>query len=99
MDYDAISAKGAEVLAVSDDDLSMASYAVEALGLEFPILYDTELAVIRGYEVFNLNGTGRTTPATFIVDKQGVIRWKYIGRNYSDRPSNGRIIDELGKLN
>ncbi len=72
---------------------------MEALGLEFPILYDTGKIVINGYEVFNQNGTGRTTPSTFIVDKEGNIRWKYIGRSYTDRPSNSKIIEELDKLN
>jgi peroxiredoxin len=72
---------------------------VEALGLGFPVLYDPGRTIINDYEVFNLNGTGRTTPSTFIVDKEGNIRWKYIGRNYTDRPSNGRIIEELDKLN
>ncbi len=88
------------MLAISDDELSQAGYAVEALGLQFPILYDPERTVIHGYDVFNRNGTGRTTPSTFIIGKDGLIRWEYIARgSYTDRPSTGRIIEELGKLN
>ena len=87
------------MLAVSDDDLSMASYAVRALMLDFPVLYDPNLEVIQEYGVFNLNGTGRTTPSTFIIDREGIIRWQYTGSRYTDRPSNSAIIDELGKLN
>ena len=87
------------MLAISDDELSQAGYAVEALGLQFPILYDPERAVIRGYDVFNRNGTGETTPSTFIIDKDGFIRWEYIAKgSYTDRPSNHRIIEELEKL-
>ena len=78
--------------------MSQAGYAVTALGLEFPILYDPRREVIDAYDVFNRNGTGYTTPATFIVDRQGVVRWQYIGRYYTDRPGNARIIAELDKL-
>ena len=38
-------------------------------------------------------------PATFLIDKQGILRWMYIGKRNSDRPSLDSIIEQLEKLN
>ncbi len=35
------------------------------------------------------------TPGTFVIDKQGVLRWSHIGqgrRNYADRPSASETL-------
>ncbi len=98
-DYETISGLDAEILAVSVDDLSRASYAVRQLGLEFPILYDPAADIVRAYGVFNLHNNNLPTPATFIIDKGGVIRWEHIGKSAaSDRASNAEIIAQLRNL-
>lgn len=72
---------------------------MDTLGLEYQILSDPEAEVIRAYGVFNLHKNNLATPATFIVDKAGAIRWQYIGRNArTDRPGNGEIIAQLREL-
>ena len=38
-------------------------------------------------------------PATLIIDKQGVLRWLYIGKRNSDRPSLDSIVEQLEILN
>ena len=38
------------------------------------------------------------TPGTFVIDKQGVLRWSHIGagpRNWSDRPQPRRILAKV----
>jgi peroxiredoxin len=60
-DYGAISGLGAEILAISTDDLSQAQYAVDAIGLEFPILSDQDAMVIEEYGVL---ASGISRPAT-----------------------------------
>jgi len=37
-------------------------------------------------------------PSTFILDAQGVIRYAYVGKKSSDRPSVDRIVEEVKKL-
>ena len=99
-DYETISGLDTEVLAVSVDDLSQASYAVQQLGLEFPVLYDPEAEAVKAYGVFNLFNNNLPAPSTFVIDKEGVVRWKYIGKTAaSDRASNGEIIAQLKELN
>jgi peroxiredoxin len=97
-DYKEIKGLKADIIAISTDDLSGASYVVEGLGLEFPILYDPATDVVREYGVFDLLGDGIAAPATFVLDRTGKIRWQYVGKRIGDRPSNKEIIDQLRKL-
>ena len=97
-DYEAIRGLDAEVLAVSTDDLSGAERAVDYLDLGFPVLFDPEAEVVRKYGVYDLLSDSYATPSTFIIDKNGQIRWKYIGRRYDDRPTNQQIIAQLEAL-
>ena len=80
---------------MSTDALSGAERAVDYLDLGFPILFDPEHGVVQGYGVYDLLNDGYATPSTFVIDKNGNIRWQYIGRNYRDRPSNQQIIAQL----
>ena len=47
---------------------------VQKLGLSFEVLLDSEGEVMRRYRVMGL-------PATFIVDRQGIIRSRIIGES------------------
>ena len=86
----------AEILAISVDDLSQASYAVQQLGLDFPILYDPAGDVVKSYGVLN-QAAGYATPSTFIVDTEGAIQWEFIG-TASHRTPSSEIIAQLQKL-
>ena len=86
----------AEILAVSVDDLSQASYAVQQLGLEFPILYDPTAEVVKAYGVF-VESSGIARPSTFIIDTEGEVRWEFIGST-SHRTPSSEIIAQLQKL-
>jgi peroxiredoxin len=98
-DYDTISELDAEILAISIDDLTGGERVVERLGLAYQILSDPDAEVIKAYGVFNLHDNDLATPATFLIDKQGTVRWEYIGRSAaSDRPDNQKIIEQLQQL-
>ena len=97
--YSEIADLNAEVLSVSVDDLSGAQYLSDSIGIVFPILYDPETDVVSKYGVYNLLGDGLATPSTFIIDKDGVIQWKYVGRSKDDRPSMQRVLEQLTLLN
>ncbi len=41
------------------------------------------------------------TPGTFLIDKQGVLRWSHIGigkANWRDRPTNQEILEKVRGL-
>lgn len=86
----------AELLAISIDDLSDAAYAVEQLGLEFPVLYDESGDVVKSYGVFN-QANGYAKPSTFIIDTEGVVRWEFSGST-SHRTPTRDIIEQLELL-
>ena len=94
-DYEKFESLGAQILAVSTDDLSQAEFAVEKLGLQFPVLHDPGGRVSKEYRVFDLLNDRLATPSTFLLDKDGAIRWQYIGKSKSDRPANSQIIGQL----
>ena len=97
-DYDLTKSLEADILAISTDDLSGAAFAVDGLGLEFPILYDPEASVVKKYGVYDLLGDRMAAPATFLLDRTGKIQWQYVGKDINDRPSNREIIRRLREL-
>ena len=48
--------------------------------------------------MFNLLDDDLATPSMFIIDTEGVIRWKYIGNSAGDRPELSTIKEQLAKL-
>ena len=86
------------MVAISTDDLSGASQIAQRLEIPFPILYDSSTEVSRSYGVYNLLGDGLATPATFVIDRQGNVRYGYIGGHKADRPSTEEVIDQLERL-
>ena len=86
------------MLAISVDDLSDATKVVEELGIPFPVLYDPSTGVPEAYMVYDLLGDGLAAPATFIVDREGIIRWKYVGRSIGDRAATSEILAQLSQI-
>ena len=65
----------------------------------FPLLGDKNHRVIDRYGLLNPDGRGWPHPATYIIDRRSVVRWKFIELDYKKRPSNEQILRELKKLN
>jgi len=57
----------------------------------FPVLIDEDKKFTKGLGLFTTEWSGskaeQLIPSVFLVDKQGVLRFKYIGQNTWDRPS------------
>ena len=66
--------------------------------IDFPLLEDRDHKVIDRYGILNPDGKGWPHPATFLIDKQGKVRWRFVETDVSKRPSNEQILTELGKL-
>ena len=98
-EYSTVNSLNAEVLAISTDDLEGAGWAVNQQCLEFPVLYDPEATVVKQYGVFNAADEGKALPATFVIDKDGYVRWQYLGKSTTDRPSNALIFEQLRQIN
>ena len=69
--------------------------------IDFTLLADPGNAVIDRYGVFNPDDSRRRAiphPTTFVIDKQGVVRWKFIEIDYRIRPTNEDILAALAEL-
>lgn len=94
--YDDIVARGAEVLAISLDNLSGAEQIVQRGSIDFPILYTSrDSSVPRAYEIFNLRGDNLATPSVFIIDRDGNIVYDAVSNSYSHRISAGTVLANL----
>ena len=65
---------------------------------DFPFLEDKNHKVIDRYGIFNPDGKGWPHPATYVIDKQGIVRWKFIEVDYTKRASNEQILRALRQI-
>ncbi|MCI2959259.1 peroxiredoxin [Agromyces atrinae] len=72
-----LSALGAEVWAVSRQDVVSHEHFARKEGLELPLLADETGSVVSAYGV-SLAGVG-TRRSEFLIDADGVVRWKRVG--------------------
>ena len=98
-DYDKIKQAGAELIAVSVDDQSYAWSMAQTTGAKFQILSDAEKKTITEYGIVNAAEHGGIAhPSIFVLDKEGRIRYMYVGKNAQDRPPDETIVEELKKV-
>jgi peroxiredoxin len=51
--------------------------------------------VIDRYGLLNPQSKGWPHPATYVIDKQGVVRWKLVEVDYKVRPTKVAILEAL----
>ena len=88
---------GAEVVALSADTPEEARLTVSELGISFPILSDSSRTHIRAYDVLHPE-EGIARPSLFVLDRDGVVRWHFVGMNAADRPAFEDVLEQLGSL-
>ena len=70
-------------------------------GITFPLLVDKTREVIKSYGVYHwlsLEAYNIARPATFVIDKTGVIRYMYIGSHQFDLVKQTDILECLKGL-
>ena len=93
-----------QILAVSIDSREDSKQFIQKLNersagrIDFPMLEDKNHKVIDRYGILNPEGKGWPHPATYVIDKQGVVRWKFVEVDYTKRPTNEQILRELRKV-
>ena len=73
----------------------------ERNGIMFPLLVDKDRSVIKSYGVYHwlsFEAYNIARPATFIIDKQGIIRFMYIGSHQFDMVDQIEILDRLQSI-
>lgn len=92
---------GAEVLGIVGQRVKTVEGYRRSYSVTIPILIDPDRSVIKRYGVYHrigLTAFNISHPATFIVDREGCIRFMHIGVDQRDRPDHATLMAELQKL-
>lgn len=95
--------KPASVVAVSVDTGEQSRTVIsqlESQGHDPSALFfleDTGHRVIDRYGLLNVS-YGIARPATFVIDKSGVVRWRFVERSYQVRATNEAILEALEQI-
>lgn len=91
-----------ELLVVSIDREPETRVAVQRIANDgvqpdFTFLSDPEHTVIDRYGLLNTSGSRRGIPhpATFVVDREGIVRWRDVQTDYKLRPPNAAVVAGL----
>jgi peroxiredoxin len=93
--YPKIREDGAELIAISTESENTAARTATGFRLTYPLISD--IRITEQYGTYN-SSTLLSQPAVFIIDREGIIRWKHIGRGPLDFPPFTEIFSELEKL-
>ena len=67
--------------------------------IEFMLLADPDNAVINRYGILNPDSRRVVPhPTTFVIDREGVVRWKFIEIDFRIRPTNEAVLTALAEL-
>lgn len=98
-DYEKIKQAGADLIAISADAQDYAWSMAQTTGAKYQILSDSDRKVIQSYGILNPKENGGIAhPTIIIVDKAGVIRYLYVGKDPQDRPPDETVIEEIKKV-
>lgn len=67
-------------------------------GIGFPLLEDQGHRVIDRYGIRNPQTRGWPHPATYVIDRTGMVRWRFVETDYRVRPTNDLILSALKSL-
>ena len=96
------------MVALASDDMADLQLMVDrvaeefdGLMLDYTFVSDPDAAVINRYGLFNQDdprGRAIPHPTTYVIDMEGVVRWKMTEVNYRIRPENADILAALNEL-
>jgi len=85
-----------QVLGISVDSKYAHKEFANKLKLNFPLLSDFNKEVCKLYGT--LREEGFSNRAYFIIDKKGIVKFKYIMPTPKDRLENAQLIEDLSKI-
>jgi peroxiredoxin len=82
----------------TQDTKAVAKVRTKPTTIDFPLLEDANHRVIDRYGLLNPTSEGWPHPATYVIDKQGIVRWKFVEVDYTVRATNDMILQALTSL-
>ena len=78
------------------------NYNDNEVPLPLPILVDDKQEVSKGLDLMRMEWGGTETlqnvPAVYFIDKDGILRFKYISQSTIDRPSTEYILNVIESI-
>jgi len=96
--YGEFEERGAQLLAIAPDTLESAQRYFQANDIPFPCLPDPDREVFRKFDVKSAMISLGQRPGLFIVDKEGVVRYAYLGWQQWEIPSVDETLAQLDAL-
>jgi peroxiredoxin len=93
---------GVEIVALSPDSNEQSQKLADGLHLSYRFVADRELAVARSWGLVHAGGgpSGQDVPrpSTVVLDRDGVVRWFSVSRNYQVRPDPADVLGAVRAL-
>ncbi len=90
------------MLVISVDPRDISAGLATKQKLPFPILSDTDGKLIDAYHVRHKGGAPDggdiALPAQFLIERGGVIRWRFLQQHVADRASPADVLAQVQKL-
>ncbi len=100
--FEEIQSQDAEILCISTDSVEAGRKLAGDAELDYRLLSDPELTAIDAFGVRHPGGflgeRDIARPATFILDREGIVRWRDLTENFRVRVRPQRIVEELRKI-
>jgi peroxiredoxin len=93
--------QGATILTINAQDLEDTADFVARNPAPFPMLSDSDRAIMKAYDVHNalsFEGFNIAHPAVFLIDPAGIVRWRYVGSNQLEWPQTSIVAEKLAEL-
>ena len=103
-DYERIAELDTELLFINPEDLEqtrdfVAKSKIKREDLSFSVLADPDRAIPTKFKIKKPTEKGEeVSPTAFIIDKEGVLRFKYVGSDPFDRPSTDHLVEILSMI-
>jgi peroxiredoxin len=89
---------GAQIIAINTEASAEQRDFRKTKNIEYLFLSDPDAAAVKKYGVFSDTDNTHIVPSTVIIDRRGIVRWKYVGKNPSDRPQPDVVLEALKKI-
>ena len=101
---DQFEAMGLNVVAMTYDSVELLKTVEEDQGIEFTLLHDEEVQHINALGIRNLDYEpghriyGIPYPGIFLLDSNGVIKFKFAEESYRDRPDFVAVLEAAASM-
>ncbi|WP_094700279.1 peroxiredoxin family protein [Brevibacillus laterosporus] len=92
---------GVPIVIIAGQKLQNLIQYADSTKMPFPLLSDSTREVMKAYEVFTpfkWDSFRIAVPSAYLLDKEHVIRYAYIGSSQFDRPGVEDLLEEVQRL-